>query len=181
MSTRLWFALVGLAAMAAGTALWLLQSPARLPAAPTRATPAIAPVALYAAAFSDLQGSKRALGQFQGKLLIVNFWATWCAPCREEMPAFDRIQARWGDRVQVVGISAEEPAKVAAFSSTLKVSYPLWVGGDEVSELSRRLGNHSGVLPHTALIGPTGEVLETRVGPYTETELDARLRSFSAK
>jgi thiol-disulfide isomerase/thioredoxin len=182
LSTRLWFTLVGLLAMGAGTALWLLRAPTGMPAPRIESAPRIAPVALYAAAFTDLQGRQQALGQFQGKLVVVNFWATWCAPCREEMPAFDRLYARWRERgVEIVGISAEEGAAVARFASSLNLRYPLWIGGGEVGELSRRLGNSRGVLPHTVLISPTGQVLETRVGPYTEEQLEARLSALAAK
>ena len=179
MSTRVWFGVVGLVAMCAGTALWLLRPSARL-ISPPNAPVGIAPAALYATPFTDLQGHPQALGRFQGKVVVVNFWATWCAPCRDEMPAFDRLYTRWQARgVEIVGISAEEPATVASFASSVRVGYPLWTGGSEVNELSRRLGNHLGVLPHTALIGPRGEVLETRVGPYTESQLEARLLALS--
>ena len=179
MSQRTLFWLVGLLALAAGGALWLLSRPADPHA---RAVPTIAPAALNATTFTDAEGRTQPLGQFQGRLLVLNFWATWCAPCREEMPAFARIHARWKDRgVHLIGISAEGPEKVAQFGRGLAIPYPLWTGGDQVRELSRRLGNATGALPHTALIGPQGEILETRVGPYTETELENRLAYFSTK
>lgn len=178
MSQKLAFGAVGVLAIAAGAALWF----ALRPAPGGGEAPRIAPVALYAATFTGADGRPQALGQFQGRLLVLNFWATWCAPCREEMPGFERVHARWKGRgVDFVGISAEEPAKVARFAADLGVTYALWTGGDEVGELSKRLGNRLGVLPHTALIGPAGEILETRVGPYTESQLQERLETFSAK
>ena len=177
MNARWTFTAVGLAAVAAGTALWLANRPPAMTSAP-----AVAPAALLAASFADAEGRRQPLGRFQGKLLVLHFWATWCAPCLEEMPAFDRLQSRWAGRgVQFIGLSAEEPDKVAAFARQAGIRYPLWTGGDEVGELSRRLGNRLGVLPHTVLISPSGEVLETRVGPYTESDLEARLSAFSAK
>jgi thiol-disulfide isomerase/thioredoxin len=143
--------------------------------------PAIGPAALYATAFTDTEGRPQSLGQFQGKLVVLNFWATWCGPCREEMPAFSRIQARWKNRgVQVVGVSAEDAAKVARFGRELSIAYPLWVG-DAASELTRRLGNSSGVLPHSVILDPSGRVLDQKVGPYSEAELDAKLTLFSSK
>jgi thiol-disulfide isomerase/thioredoxin len=178
VTQKSFFALIGALALAAGTILWLLGRP------PGRAAPApqIAAGALYATSFTDAQGRPQALGQFQGRVLVLNFWATWCGPCREEMPAFERVQARWKDRgVQFLGVSAEEPAKVNQFGRDLGVSYPLWTGGDEVNELSRRLGNRLGVLPHTVIVAPGGEILETRVGPYTEPELEQRLTAFAIK
>ncbi len=171
------FSLVGILAALAGTALWL----ATRPGPPPSATPAPAPGALMAAGFKDLDGRAHALGEFSGKVVVLNFWATWCAPCREEMPGFQRLQARWGERgVQFVGISSEDPGKVAAFAKSLGVTYPLWVGGDEVSELSRRFGNRAGVLPHTVVLDRFGEARTMRVGAYPERELDTLLSSIAA-
>ena len=185
MSARWFYPLVGIAALVAGTLLWLATrtgpAPGAAPSLPVLSAPAIGPAALYATAFTDTEGRPRSLGQFQGKLLVLNFWATWCAPCREEMPAFSRIQARWKDRgVQIVGVSAEDAATVARFGRELSIGYPLWVG-DAASELTRRLGNSSGVLPHSVILDPSGRVLEQKVGPYNETELEAKLESFSPK
>jgi len=178
VTTRAFFAVVGFLAMAAGAALWIAGRPALPVAEPT----SIAPSALYAASFRDSAGQPQSLGQYQGRLLILNFWATWCAPCREEMPAFARLHARWRDKgVQFVGLSAEDQERVGRFGRDLSIPYPLWTGGDEVGELSRRLGNRRGVLPHTAIIGPQGEVLEVRAGTFSESELERRLASFAPK
>jgi thiol-disulfide isomerase/thioredoxin len=183
LSTRLLFALVAALSMTAGIALWVANRPPQGPGpGPAAGAPSISPSALYAASFADAAGQRQALGQFAGKVLVVNFWATWCAPCREEMPAFVRIQDRWASKgVQFVGLSAESPEKAAAFGRALGINYPLWTGGEDVGELSRRLGNTAGVLPHSALIGPDGRVLETKVGPYSELELEGRLEVFVAK
>jgi thiol-disulfide isomerase/thioredoxin len=180
VSQRSFFALVAVLALAAGTFLWLLGRPP-VPTARS-AAPEIAAPALYATAFTDTDGRSQPLGRFQDRLLVLNFWATWCVPCREEMPAFARVSSRWNARgVQFLGISAEDGDKVARFGRELGITYPLWTGGDQVGELSRRLGNRLGVLPHTALIAPGGAVLETRVGPYTESELEQRLQAFAIK
>jgi thiol-disulfide isomerase/thioredoxin len=169
------FAIVGALAMLAGTALWLATRP---PSASPVAT--LSPGALMAASFRDLEGGARSLGEFQGKVVVLNFWATWCAPCREEMPGFERLQARWRGRgVQFVGISNEEAPKVATFAKALAITYPLWTGGDEVAELSRRLGNEHGVLPHTVVLDPSGRVVKSRVGAYPESELAAVLAGIS--
>jgi thiol-disulfide isomerase/thioredoxin len=175
VSSRWVFTLVGVLAVLAGTALWLgTKAPA--PAAPLSS---LAPGAFFASSFADTQGRPHALGEFQGKVLVVNFWATWCAPCREEMPAFARLQSRWTERnVQFVGLANEEPRRVERFGKDLGINYPLLVGGDEVAELSRRLGNPTGVLPHTVILDPQGRMIEGRVGPYTEAALEARLESL---
>lgn len=181
MTQKSFFALIGALALAAGTILWLVGRPAGRGAEGPEA-PGIAAAALYATAFTDPEGRPQALGQFQGRVLVLNFWATWCGPCREEMPAFSRVFARWKDRgVQFVGVSAEDGAKVSEFGRDLGVTYPLWIGSDQVAELSRRLGNRLGVLPHTVIVAPGGEILETRVGPYTEGELEQRLTAYAVK
>jgi len=173
---RLVFAAVGLAALLAGTALWIASSPGE------RFAPEISSSAIFAAGFHDLQGAGRSLGEFQGKVVVVNFWATWCLPCREEMPAFSRLQAAWASRgVQFVGLSSEDPSRVAAFARSLGVTYPLWVGGDEIAELSRRLGNASGALPHTVVLDPGGKVLASKVGAYSEGALTGVLEMATAR
>src|SRR5262249_30849818 len=142
MSTRWLFAGVALLALLAGTALWLGNEPA------PPAGSDLAPAALFAAAFRDPAGQAQSLGRYQGKVIVLNFWATWCAPCREEMPAFQRLQGRYGGRgVQFVGLANDDPAKVARFARDLGITYPLWTGGPEVDELARRLGERQGALP----------------------------------
>lgn len=176
MNAKWVFTAIGALAVLAGTALWLGSR------APGSAAPAsVSPAALFAASFFDGANVPQALGQFQGKVVVLNFWATWCAPCREEMPAFSRVQKRWADRnVQFVGLSSEEPVRVARFGRELAINYPLWTGGQEVSDLSKRLGNRIGVLPHTVIFGTQGQVLDQKVGPYTESELEERLAAFTA-
>ena len=177
MTGKWLFAGIGLAALLAGAVFWWLGRPA-----PMAGPVSIGPAALYAASFTDEKGGQQSLGRFQGKLLVLNFWATWCGPCREEMPGFVRLQSRWaGQGVQFVGLSNEEPGKVARFARELAINYPLWTGGNEVGELSRRLGNRMGVLPHTAIIGPAGEILAVKVGAYSETELDTKIRDLAGK
>ena len=178
MSERRIYAIVGAVAIAAGASLWLASRPGAPPTTPAR----VSPSALFAATFADTAGAPGSLGRYQGKIVVLNFWATWCAPCREEMPAFKRLQDRWGSRgVQFVGITNEEPQRVERFGRDLGINYPLWVGGEEVGELARRLGNGLGVLPFTVLIDRQGNILEARVGPYSESMLESRLTQISSK
>ena len=177
------FAAIGLAAVLSGGALWWLSrggpSPQRLAPPPVDA-PDIAPAAIYAATFTDPDGGRRSLGQFQGKILVVNFWATWCAPCREEIPAFSRLQARWAARgVQFVGISDEDRDPVSRYSREVAVAYPLWLGNGDGLELARRLGNRSGGLPFTVILRGDGTVGHRYVGAYSEARIDAELRRIA--
>ena len=170
---------IGLAAALAGTGLWHWS---RSPASVSAAAPAIAPAAIYATSFVDEAGRPQALGRFQGDIVVLNFWATWCAPCREEMPAFQRLHDRWSGRgIRFVGLSAEDPDTSSRFGRELGITYALWTGEDQVATLSRRLGNTVGGLPHTVVLGREGEVLQQRVGPYTQAELDALLTHITAK
>ena len=178
LSARWLYIIVGALAAAAGTAMWLGSRTA----GPSTVPADVSPSALFAATFTDTRGTPGSLGRYQGKVLVVNFWATWCVPCREEMPAFNRLQARWAARgVQFVGLSNEDPQRVERFGRDLAINYPLWVGGDDVAALSGRLGNRLGVLPFTVLVDRQGNVVDTRVGPYSESVLDQRLSIISAK
>jgi thiol-disulfide isomerase/thioredoxin len=144
------------------------------PAVPTRVD--LTPSVLYASSFVGLDGKTVLLGQWQNQLLVLNFWATWCGPCKEEMPIFDRIQSRLGDKgVQIVGIAADSQAKVANFKKQLPVIYPLLPDEAGAIELSKRLGNRLGLLPHTVVIAPGGEIVYAKLGVVDETEFESLL------
>jgi thiol-disulfide isomerase/thioredoxin len=179
---RAWvpFAGIGLLAAVAGVSLWLAGSPSAT-APPKAERIEASPAAIMAANFVDLQGKGRVLGQLNGKVVIVNFWATWCTPCLEEMPGFVRLQSKWEGRgARFVGLANDDPAKVRAFGDRLAINYPLWTGEAAVMDLSRRLGNRLGVLPHTVLLDESGKVLESRIGIYAEDRLDERLSELLA-
>jgi thiol-disulfide isomerase/thioredoxin len=176
VSSRWIFAGVGLLALLAGIALWLGGD-----RSPRTGAPDLAPGVLYAATFADPAGAPQSLAKFQGKVIVLNFWATWCAPCREEMPAFSRLQSRWqGRNVQFVGVANDEPGRVARFAKELSIGYPLLVGSAEVDELARRLGDLDGVLPFTVILDPMGTVVKQKAGAYTEAGLDALLAEVTA-
>jgi thiol-disulfide isomerase/thioredoxin len=178
LRSRALFATIAGVAVAAGIGSWWLGHASR----EEPAAPEISPAALWAASFRDPAGTSHALGELQGRIVVLNFWATWCAPCREEMPAFERLHDRWKGRgVAFIGLSDDEPAKVDRFSRDFGIRYPLWVGGEEVGSLARRLGNRIGVLPFTVMIAPDGRVLSAKVGPYTEADLEAKLSAIGPK
>ena len=124
----------------------------------------------------DLQGQQQALSQWRGKVLVVNFWATWCAPCREEMPEFVAAQARDGPKgVQFVGIAVDDPDKVRAFAQEVKLNYPALIGGYGAIELSKTLGNELAALPFTIVVDREGRVAHTQLGPLKRSALDGLL------
>jgi len=128
---------------------------------------------VYAAPLADLTGGAQTLGQWQGQVLVVNFWATWCAPCREEIPGFVRMQERYGPRgLQFVGIAIDQPDKVAEFSREFHINYPLLMGGLETMELMRQAGNRAGVLPYTLVIARDGKLVSREPGGLKESRLE---------
>jgi peroxiredoxin len=130
--------------------------------------------ALFGVTLPDAAGREQALAQWKGKVVVVNFWATWCVPCREEMPEFVKVQREFGDRgLQLVGVAIDEPAKVKAFAAELGLNYPALVGGYGAIELSRTLGNRLGALPFTVIIDRSGRYVHAQLGPLKEANLRA--------
>ncbi|WP_303786682.1 TlpA disulfide reductase family protein [Azovibrio restrictus] len=126
----------------------------------------------------DAQGQEVSLAQWQGRTLVVNFWATWCPPCKEEMPAFSRLQRQWQERgVQFVGIAVDSAQNVRRFAAASPVSYPLLVGGNGIQELTRELGNQALGLPFTLVIRADGQVHAMKLGGLREAELDSLLQA----
>jgi len=110
-------------------------------------------------------------------VLVVNYWATWCAPCREEIPGFVRLQERYGSRgLQFVGIAIDQPDKVAEFASELRINYPLLLGGLEIIELLRQAGNRAGVLPYTLVIDRKGNLVSREPGGLKEVRLESLIQ-----
>ncbi len=132
---------------------------------------------IYTSSFPDPQGRPQSLGQWQHKLLVINFWATWCGPCKEEMPIFDELQKKYAaNGLQVVGIAADNALNVANFEKSLPVSYPLLPDETRAIEFSKRLGNRLGLLPHTVIVRPGGEVIRTQLGIINEAGFEAIIR-----
>jgi thiol-disulfide isomerase/thioredoxin len=115
---------------------------------------------VQAPALLDLKGHPTSLAVYKGRIVIVNFWATWCAPCREEMPELNRLFGHIDKRqVAVVGIAADEPAAVHAFVTKLGIQYPIAIGdADQVFAWSTSLGNTTEGLPFSILLDGTGKV-----------------------
>lgn len=132
---------------------------------------------LFASTLNDINGKPQAFAQWRGKTLIVNFWATWCPPCREEMPAFSRLQTKYAaNGVQFVGIALDSIHAVREFSLQYPATYPLLMGDAESTELARQLGNPRLALPYTLIITPAGEARFSRLGGLSEQELDLLLQ-----
>ena len=125
---------------------------------------------------NDVGGQGRSMAALRGKPVVINFWATWCVPCVQEIPAFSQVSRDVGDRVSFVGLGIDSPDNIRTFEARLKPSYPLLAAGAIGTELARTFGNTSGGLPFTVVLAPDGRVLETRLGRVD----DATLRRWIA-
>lgn len=135
--------------------------------------------AVMATRLADLQGQSQALSQWRGKVLIVNFWATWCAPCREEIPVFIRLQEKYRTQgLQFVGIAIDQRGPVEVFAREFGMNYPVLLGGIETVEISRQAGNRAGALPYTLILDRDGKVIGTELGSVKEAKLEGIIKSL---
>ncbi|GJM04832.1 MAG: thioredoxin [marine bacterium B5-7] len=128
---------------------------------------------------SDSNGNLRSLSEWKHKVIVLNFWATWCAPCREEIPAFVELQELYESKgLQFVGIALQEAEEVRGFMEEFNVNYPSLVGGDEVIQAAKRLGNDIGALPYTVIINTSGEIVFTRRGPLSKIDAESVINTL---
>ncbi|HEY8101549.1 MAG TPA: TlpA disulfide reductase family protein [Burkholderiaceae bacterium] len=127
---------------------------------------------LFAASLADTSGLRQNMAQWKGKTLLVNFWATWCNPCIEEIPELSKLQYTAGKKnIQIIGIGIDSATNISEFSSTHKIAYPIYIANTEGVELARRFGNESGGLPFSVLIKPDGQIKKSYLGRLKLEEL----------
>lgn len=127
----------------------------------------------FAANFPNAQGKVQSLEQWQGKIIIANFWATWCTPCREEMPELSQIHSKYLNKgVVVLGIATDDSEKISVYAKEKPVSYPLLAGEMEAMNLSGVLGNNKGVVPYTVIFDRTGRIVRTYFGRINPAAID---------
>ncbi len=177
MPKRLLAVAVFLLIALASIALWLDRSTSVTMPAPSKSSVTadaslVSPGAIFSAKFTDHLGKEHSLGQWENKLLIVNFWATWCGPCKEEIPILVRLQEKFGTNgIQIVGIAVDSQVNVVNFAKNTNINYPLLPDESSAIALSKRLGNRLGLLPHTAIFSPGGALIYTKLGIISEVEL----------
>ncbi|MFK7965385.1 MAG: TlpA family protein disulfide reductase [Burkholderiaceae bacterium] len=122
--------------------------------------------------YPDPAGRQTTLSTYRGQVLVVNFWATWCAPCIQEMPELSEIQDETlASGVKVLGLAIDSAPKVRAFSQRLPVSYPLLVLGASGIDLAKQFGNTSGSLPYTVVINRSGAIVNQTLGRFNKQTL----------
>jgi thiol-disulfide isomerase/thioredoxin len=154
---------VGAAAGAAGfgVAWWHRRAEAQDPLA-----------AMWQMRFERPDGGELAMQTLRGNPLLINFWATWCAPCLREMPAIDRFSKEFGKRQgQVLGLAIDGPTPVRQFLAKTKVGFHIGLGGLDGTDLIHQLGNPQGGLPFTVLLSADGQVLQRKMGETSFDEL----------
>ena len=139
-------------------------------AAAAPAAPALATVAgeLPRPDFSlpDVDGRTRHVSEWQGKVLVINFWATWCPPCLEEIPMFNALQEELGERgLQFLGVAIDDVENVRAFAEEHAMRYPTLHGQLDAIDIGKRYGNTLGALPYTIVVGRDGAIAHTHAGP----------------
>lgn len=159
----------------AGSALWLSGglegngSPApRTAAAPSTQRPAFT--------LDDVEGHPRDAAEWDGKVVLLNFWATWCPPCRREMPLFAELQREFGPRgFQVVAVAIDEAAAVREFAAEYGLDFPLLVGDEDAIRVAQAYGNLQGALPFSVLVDREGRVVARFKGEISRSRLEPHL------
>ncbi|MDC1311161.1 TlpA family protein disulfide reductase [Burkholderiales bacterium] len=130
------------------------------------------------AQFKDLSGNWRKLSDWDGAYRIVNFWATWCPPCLEEIPLFISLHEEFSDiNMTFIGIAVDDITRVRDFVMTNKVNYPILIGSGDALRISEILGNQRSGLPFTVFLSPTGDLIDTHSGVVPAS----KIRDFASK
>ncbi|MCC6708849.1 MAG: TlpA family protein disulfide reductase [Gammaproteobacteria bacterium] len=184
---HLGFAALAVLAATAGYAVHQYSARAQLERAQALAAPVktlaqpSAPTALFDWSFADVAGKSQPLSQWRGKLVVLNFWATWCPPCLKEIPAFVELQQRLGGQgLQFVGIALDEVAAVEPFLKEHTINYPVLLGDQDVARFMTELGNQIGALPFTVVVGRDGKVLSMHQGEWHAEDAAKTLEGYLA-
>ena len=151
-----------------------------------------APASIATPGASELLGTRRpdfSLGSttgavlsasdFDGQVLLINFWATWCKPCREEMPMLSALHDRLsGQGFQVLGIALDDVQQARDFVEELGIRYPVMVGGADVMATGVLYGNRAGLLPYSVLVDRQGIIRWSSLGVLEMSDLDARIEEL---
>ena len=137
--------------------------------------------ALFSASLTGLDGQPVAMERFRGRPLIVNFWARWCAPCREEIPELIRLRdAQGADGIEVIGVALESQVEgVREFATANDMRYPVVLAAKQGIPLMKALGNAPGGVPYTVYIGRDGKAVGSKLGLVRRADLEAAAQTLS--
>ncbi len=134
------------------------------------------PMMLPTFSFPDLNGNTHLSTEWQGKILVLNFWATWCPSCLKEITEFMLLQTKYGEKVQFVGIALDDINAVNIFQQKMAVNYPLLISGDWAGfNLAKQLGNSVNAIPYTVVVNPEGFIVYRHAGALSQSELQQQL------
>ena len=125
--------------------------------------------------YPDLQGNPRSTSEWQDQVLILNFWATWCPPCRKEIPHFIELQEQHKDNVRFIGIAIDDLEAVQEFANIMGINYPTLLGDMNAIGISKQLGNRFSGLPFTAIFDQNGKLKHHQTGGISKQELEAQI------
>jgi peroxiredoxin len=127
----------------------------------------------------DIQGKLRDISEWDGKILVINFWATWCPPCVREMPMFVEMQDRNAELgLQFVGVAIDEHDKVQDFMDSMGVNYPMLIGSSDAIAIAKQYGNRFGALPYTVIIDRQGVIRYVQRGELLREVLEQQLAAL---
>lgn len=125
----------------------------------------------------DLDGTMRHVGEWDGKVLLINFWATWCPPCVREVPAFMELQEEYGPQgFQVVGVAIDDVEAVREFAESVNANYPMLVGEEAAARISEEYGNSLGALPYSVMVDRDGTIRFVQRGELYKDVAEAELK-----
>jgi thiol-disulfide isomerase/thioredoxin len=134
---------------------------------------------LWSAPVTNVDGKPQSLSPLKGHPIVVNFWASWCGPCVEEMPVLSQIQREYAKKgIQFVGLGVDSEKNVQSFLQKVKVAYPVYVTGFGGADLARAFGNNAGGLPFTVVIDAKGNVRSTKLGQIDPAALRQTLNAL---
>ncbi len=120
----------------------------------------------------DLSGRQHNISEWRGKVLVINFWATWCPPCLKEIPDFIALQQQYTSQgLQFIGIALEDQEPVAKFIAATKINYPILLGGDNGITLAQQLGNHIDAVPYTLIVDRQGQIVDRHPGEFSKDQI----------
>ena len=161
--------LIGLLALAGGIALRYILYP--------EPTTEVSPLPEFN--LPDLAGQNHSIGEWRNKIRVINFWATWCPSCREEMPDLVALQEQFAkDDVQMIGIALEDKDPVEEYVDFININYPILIAGDQGMALAGQLGNRAEAIPFTVVVDRQGMIRYRHLGKFSKQDLSETIKSI---